>query len=73
MKAIVTIRNQDGSYDEVGMRNRFVTNAYKTQAGLLRGIRRITSKAIRVEVYHNNEINSQPKPDQTFMLEASHK
>lgn len=70
MKAIVTIRNEDGSYDEVGMRNRFVTNNYRTRRNLIRfGVRKVTSKAVRLELYHNHLLESE-KPNQVIELEA---
>lgn len=70
MKAIVTIRNQDGSYDEVGMRNRFVTNNYRTRRNLIRfGVRKVTSKDVRLELYHNHLLESE-KPNQVIELEA---
>lgn len=36
MQAIITKRNADGSYDNVGMENRTVTKQYKTARNLLK-------------------------------------
>lgn len=33
---IVTRKNSDGSFDDVGMNNRYLTSNYKTLAGLIR-------------------------------------
>lgn len=36
MKAIITRPNSDGTYDDVGMNNQYLTSHYKTKTGLLR-------------------------------------
>jgi hypothetical protein len=53
MQYIVTRQNADGTYDEVGMRNRTVVSGYKTYAGALRyAIKPFGQGAtVRVEVY----------------------
>ena len=38
MQFIVTLANSDGSFDEVGMRNRTLYSRYKTVRGLLRAM-----------------------------------
>lgn len=38
MFAIVTFRNEDGSYDEVGMNNRWPISDLKTERGIVRRI-----------------------------------
>ena len=35
-KFIVTRKNKDGSFDNVGMNNRYLTSEYKTLSGLIR-------------------------------------
>ena len=35
-KFIVTRKNKDGSFDNVGMNNRYLTSGYKTLSGLIR-------------------------------------
>ena len=35
-KFIVTRKNKDGSFDNVGMNNRYLTSKYKTLSGLIR-------------------------------------
>lgn len=40
------------------MRNRFVTNAYKSKAPMIKGIRRITTKAVRVEIFAGDRIDT---------------
>ena len=35
-KFIVTRKNNNGSFDNVGMNNRFLTSKYKTLSGLIR-------------------------------------
>lgn len=35
-KFIVTRKNSDNSFDDVGMNNRYLTSSYKTLAGLIR-------------------------------------
>lgn len=61
MKAIVTRANPDGSFDEVGMNNRFVTNTYKTKHGLLRyGIPAIFKGKVRIEIFNGSSIYGSP-------------
>ena len=36
IKFIVTRKNKDGTFDQVGMNNRFLTSNYKTLKGLLK-------------------------------------
>lgn len=52
MKAIVTRMNEDGTFDKVGMNNRYVTSHYKTVSGLIRyGVPKSWKKAgVRIEV-----------------------
>ena len=35
-KFIVTRKNKDGSFDNVGMNNRYLTSEYRTLSGLIR-------------------------------------
>lgn len=55
MTFIVTLANPDGTYDEVGMRNRFLTSHYKTITTLIKwGIPRHWKKSgnkVRIEHY----------------------
>lgn len=53
MQYIVTRMNADGTYDEVGGRNRTIISGYKTRAGALRyGIKPYArGTTARVEVY----------------------
>lgn len=61
MKAIVTRPNSDGTYDEVGMRNRYLTSQYKTERGLLRyGIADYFKGTIRIELFSDNGIFRDP-------------
>lgn len=41
MHFIVTRANSDGSFDEVGMRNRTLYSRYKTTRGLLRALHKV--------------------------------
>lgn len=62
MKAIVTKRNADGSYDEVGMNNRALFSHYKTKQGLLRyGVKPFANgRTCRVEIYYGDDIHKIP-------------
>lgn len=61
MKAIVTTANDDGTYDEVGMKNRFVTKYYEGSHGLFRwGIKDTCARARRIEVFGGNSIHGKP-------------
>ena len=53
---IITKQNADGSYDEVGMRNRTLITGYKTMAGALRyGIEPFARGCIaRVEIFRGS-------------------
>ena len=66
MTFIVTLENPDGTYDEVGMRNRFLTSHYKTTSSLLRwGMPRHWKKSgntVRIEHYSGSVYGS---PDLT--------
>ena len=68
MKAIITRKNQDGSYDNVGMRNRFLANHYKTVKSLMRyGIsENWRSRGVRVEIFNYNLY--QEKPDKIIYI-----
>jgi len=62
MKAIVTKQNDDGTFDEVGMGNRFVTASYKTKKNLIRyNTDRDFKRTIRFEIYHDS-INGELTP-----------
>jgi hypothetical protein len=53
-KFIVSLRKADGSFDEVGMNNRYITTGYKTLSGLVRhGISKV-GKDRGYRVYNDN-------------------
>ena len=55
MKAIVTRQNPDGSFDEVGMRNRTLFSDLKTVRGVLRRARKLWPiGALRLEVFYGS-------------------
>jgi hypothetical protein len=56
MKAIVTRKNEDGTYDEVGMNNKFLTSQYKTVSGLIRhGIpKHWKDRGIKIEIFYGS-------------------
>lgn len=57
MKAIITRPNEDGSYDEVGMNNRYLVSHYKTKRGLLRyGIAKHYKGKVRIEIWYGDNI-----------------
>ena len=68
MKAIITKKNQNGSYDECGMNNRFLTSTYKTVKGLIKyGIsKNWRSQGVRIEVFNYNLY--QENPDKTIYI-----
>ena len=51
MKAIITYPNPDGTYDEVGTRNKWLTSHYKTERGLLRYA--VQGRPARIEYFTN--------------------
>ena len=55
-KFIVTRKNKDGSFDNVGMNNRYLTSEYKTLSGLIRyGIsKQWKQNGFRVQDINNN-------------------
>jgi len=60
MKAIITRQNKDGSYDDCGMNNRFLTGEYKTLKGLFRyGVPKHKG-VYRVEVFYGDSIYGEP-------------
>lgn len=62
MKFIVTRKNADGTFDDVGMNNRFVTQGYSSLRTMLRyGVPAAwRSAGIRVEVFPADRIYGQP-------------
>jgi len=58
MKIICTRPNKDGTYDEVGTRNRFLTTSYTTTNGFLRyGIPSdYHGRRIRLQVWYGGNI-----------------
>ena len=68
MKAIVTRKDKDGYYDEVGMNNRTVVGPYKTERGLLRyGMPSHFKGELRVEIFYSDSI-LQEKADKTVYV-----
>jgi hypothetical protein len=62
MKFIVTRKNPDGTYDSVGMLNRYVTNRYGSRATLVRyGIPMDWQlSGVRIEHYPDDNIYGSP-------------
>jgi hypothetical protein len=62
MKIICTRQNLDGSYDEVGTNNQFLTSQYKTVSGFLRyGVPdTYKNKKIRLQVWRGDNIYRDP-------------
>ncbi len=62
MKIICTRQNKDGSYDEVGMRNRFLTSSYKTTNGFIRyGIpTNFYGNTLKLEVFYGDSVYTDP-------------
>jgi hypothetical protein len=62
MKIICTRQNEDKTYDEVGMNNRFLTSKYTTTNGFLRyGIpTHFYGNDIRLEVWFGDNIYRAP-------------
>ena len=56
MQYVITRQNEDGTYDEVGMRNRTVVSGYKTYRGALQYAIKPFGRGtfVRVEVYPSN-------------------
>ena len=55
MKVIVTRQNADGSFDDVGMRNRTLFSDLKTERGAEKRARRLWPVgALRFEVFHGS-------------------
>lgn len=68
MKAIITRRNNDGSFDEVGMNNRILTGQYKLLCNLVKfGVpEHFKNHECRFELYYNNII-FEHQPFKTFV------
>jgi hypothetical protein len=62
MKIICTRQNKDGSYDEVGMNNRFLTSNYTTTNGFLRyGIpTHFYGHTLQLEVFYGDNVYRNP-------------
>ena len=62
MKIICTCQNKDGSYDQCGMNNAFLTSNYKTVNGFIRyGIpTHFYGHTLRLEVYYGNLYKDNP-------------
>ena len=62
MKVIVTRRNSDGTYDEVGMNNRALFSQYRTIAGAMRYAAVPFSKGrrTRIEFFTDSGIYGEP-------------
>lgn len=70
MLAVITKRNDDGTYDEVGMRNRRITGEYKSLATMLRGHGRPqTPGTYRYELYPSRETFYRDSPMETVTVE----
>ena len=54
MKVIITKQNQDGSYNEVGMNNRFLSTSFKTVTGLLERGMPYKDCTVRLELFREN-------------------
>lgn len=67
MIAVVTRQNPDGTYDEVGMRNRRVTAEYSSKQMLLKhGLPRGWQGSMRIELFANADAMRASKPKETF-------
>lgn len=61
MKAIITLQNPDGSYDEVGMNNRRVFGPLRSESTLLARLKSWAGKkAFRAEIFNGDSIYSTP-------------
>lgn len=62
MKIICTRQNEDGSFDDVGTNNKFLTSHYKTVQGFIRyGIPETYRKRnLRIEIYHDHNFYIAP-------------
>ncbi len=58
MKAIITVQNADGTYDEVGMNNRTMVSHLKSERGILKWAKEYANvrkaKNIRLEFFGSN-------------------
>lgn len=67
MKAIVTHQNEDGTFDDVGTNNRFVTKQYKTERNLIKFNRNPKfPRKVRFEFYRSCIIR-EDKPYKTVI------
>lgn len=62
MKIICTRQNEDGSFDNVGTNNRFLTSHYKTIRGFIRyGIPETYRKRnLRIDIFHDHNFYVAP-------------
>jgi hypothetical protein len=59
--AIVTRKNSDGSFDNVGMNNRFVVRGLKTKRGILKRIPdNYKQSGCRVELFRQGSLYDKP-------------
>ena len=54
MRAIVSIPHADGTYDNVGMNRRYISNEYKTERNLIHNVqKRNPGQKLRLEVWYS--------------------
>ena len=61
MKAIVTRQNEDGTFNEVGMNTRYISDEYKLLRNLLTFGVSARKGIYRLEIYHGNSIFGAPQ------------
>jgi hypothetical protein len=66
VKIICSRQNSDGSYDDVGMNNRFLTSQYNTVRGFIRyGIpTSYYGNTLRLEVFYGDNVYRDPDKTQ---------
>lgn len=68
MRAIVTRSNKDGSYDQVGMSNCFITNEYKRMTYIHKAAREFSKgRPYKLEIYYNWN-NRYKDPDKVLIV-----
>ena len=62
MRAVLTIQNKDGTYDEVGTMNRSIVGPATSMKSLITQSRAVTwGRPARLEIYNGTSINGDPK------------
>lgn len=71
MKAILTRQNADGSYDEVGMNNRFCITTKSIRQARKKAASVANGRVVRVQLWSDERFYASDKPDRTIYIKLT--